>query len=289
MVPFDLVEPASLGEAVRLLDPDDPAVRPIGGGTALMLMMKSGFFRPKRLVSLRHAGERLRRIGVGAGGELRIGAMVRLSALERSAEVGSRFPVMAETLKTLSNRRVRNVATLGGHVAHADPHTDLPPVLIALNAQAVIAGPEGERTLPVEGLATGYYETALDGNELIAEIVVPPLGAARAAYWKCTTRAADDWPALGVAVSLGIEGSVIRKAGIVVSAATETPTRLTRAEAALNGRDVGEALLREAGRAAAEQAVVVADARGSASYKKRLIEVCVVRALKKALGEGGGP
>ena len=285
MVPFDLIEPASLHEAVALLDPDDPSVRPIGGGTALMLMMKSGFFQPTRLVSLRRAGEHLSRIALVEGGALRIGAMARLAALERAPEVRRGFPVIAETLRTLSNIRVRNVATIGGHLAHADPHTDLPPVLIALDAHVVIVGPAGERRLPVAALAKGYYETALAGNELIAEIVVPPLAGKRTAYWKCTARSADDWPALGVAVSLGVEGSTIREAAIVVSAATERPTRLAHAETSLAGRAIGEAVFKEAGRAAAEEAAVVADAHGSAAYKKRLVEICVVRALRKALGE----
>jgi aerobic carbon-monoxide dehydrogenase medium subunit len=285
VIPFDLVEPSSLREALALLDPDDPAVRPLAGGTALMLLMKSGFFRPKRLISLRAAGERLTTIRVESNGALRIGAMVRLRALERSPEL-QRFPVIGGTLRTLSNVRVRNVATLGGHLAHADPHSDLPPVLIALDGHLVLAGSRGERTVPVDGFATGLYETECRGNELIVEAVIPPLGAKRAAYAKCTTRSADDWPALGVAVAWDAGSGAVKAPRIVLGAATERPTRLKAAEAVIDGRTIDDTLLTRAGDAAAEEADVIGDSRGSVGYKKQLVKVYVTRALREAQSRG---
>ena len=143
---FELVEPSSLGEAMGLLDPDDPAVRPIAGGTALMLMMKSGFYRPRRLVSLRALGPALTIIDATREGVLDIGAMVRLSQIERSAVVRQAAPVLADMLLTHSNVRVRNVATVGGNLAHGDPHMDLPPVLIALGASVRVVGPAASAT-----------------------------------------------------------------------------------------------------------------------------------------------
>lgn len=285
-MPFDLVEPPSLGEALKLLDPDDPAVRPLAGGTALILLMKSGFFRPKRLVSLRAAGERLAGVRLAADGTLHVGAMVRFGALERSAEIRRAFPVIAQTLQTLSNVRVRNVATLGGHLAHADPHSDLPPVLIALDARLTLAGPRGERTVQVDGFATGLYETGCKGDELIVEAVVPPLGRKRAAYAKCTTRAADDWPALGVAVAWDEDDGRVGAPRIVLGAATERPTRLGAAEAVVAGRTLDDALVKRAGEAAAAEADVVGDARGSVAYKKQLVKVYVARALREAQARG---
>ena len=240
MMPFDLVEPGSLGEALALLDPGDPSVRPLAGGTALMLMMKSGLFRPKRLVSLRAAGERLSRVKTGTDGGLRIGAMVRLSTLERAPEIHRGFRVIARTLRTLANVRVRNVATLGGHLAHADPHADLPPVLIALGASIVAAGPSGERIIPAEQFATGIYETALKGDELIVEVTLPPPGNWRAAYAKCTTRSADDWPALGVAVAVEAAGTAVKEARVVIGAAVERPVRLKSAEDLLRGKSLDD-------------------------------------------------
>src|SRR5688572_2258029 len=121
MVPFELAEPTSLAAAIKLLDPDDETVRPIAGGTALMLMMKAGVFRPATLVSLRKIERRYAAITVARDG-LTIGAMTTLSDLERSADVRRHAPIITETLLTLSNVRVRNVATVGGAIAHGDPH-----------------------------------------------------------------------------------------------------------------------------------------------------------------------
>lgn len=283
MTPFDLVEPRSLKEAIALLDRDDPAVRPIAGGTALMLMMKSGLFRPQRLVSLRRIEPRFARIATDAAGALRIGAMARLAALEHSEAVRAHAPVVVRTMRTLANVRVRNVATVGGNLAHADPHLDLPPVWIALGAEVTVAGPAGERTLPVEELFIGYYETVLAHDEIVTELIVPPQGSRRTAYRKCTARSADDWPALGVAVSLAIEGDRIADARVAVGAATPRSMRLAGAEAALRGAVVGEAAFARAGAAAASEAEISGDDRGSAAYKRELLRVYLARAARAAV------
>lgn len=283
MTPFEIARPASLREAVGLLDPDDASVRPISGGTALMLMMKSGFFRPTRLVSLRSVEKSCSRIAIGPDGALRIGALATLSTVEYSRTVREAAPVIVKTLRTLSNVRVRNVAMLGGHIAHADPHMDLPPVLISLGSSVLVVGPSGERAIPVESLFKGYYETVIKRNELIAELIVPPQGARRAAYLKCTTRSADDWPALGVAVSLDTDGTVIRDAKVVISAATEKPARLAAAESVLRNAGIDDALLVRAGDAASDEAAVIADQHGAEDYKKQLVRVYVERAIRAAL------
>jgi carbon-monoxide dehydrogenase medium subunit len=251
-----------------------------------MLMMKAGVFRPARLVSLRAIAE-LSAISTQPDGTLRIGAMTSLSALERSALVRGHAPVVTRTLRTLSNVRVRNVATVGGNLAHADPHMDLPPVLIALDAQVVVTGREGERTLPVERLFAGYFETVLKRDELITALLVPAQSQRRAAYLKCTTRAVHDWPALGVAVSLDLAGNAVRGARIVVSAATEKPVRLPGAEAALAGGAADDAALRRAADAAAAEAETFEDAQGSAAYKRQLVRVYVRRAISAALARTG--
>lgn len=278
MRPFEFLEPLSLAEAVRLLDSDDPAIRPIGGGTALMLMMKSGLFQPRRLVSLRRIEESCRRIRVDRDGTLRIGATATLAEIERSADVARHASVIVQALRTLSNARTRNVATLGGHLAHADPHLDLPPVLAALGARLRTVGPQGERTIPVEALVRGYLETDLRRGEVVAEVIVPGEAGRQAVYRKYTARSADDWPSLGVAVALG-EASV----RIVIGAATDKPTRLVAAEAAL-GTARDDAGFRRAGDAAAAEASLVSDQHGSASYKKELLRVGVRRALAAAVG-----
>ena len=251
MAPFELAQPKTLQEAIALLR--DEGARPLSGGTALMLMMKAGVLRPARLVSLGKLG--LEKIEAGA--TLRIGAMTTLSALERSAEVRKGWPVITRTLRTLSNVRVRNVATIGGALAHADPHMDLPPLLSALGAQVRIAGKGGERTVPVEDLYAGYLENTLKAGELITHVEIPPLGKRRAAYLKCTTRSADDWPAVGVAVVLGDETRIF------VSAATDRPMRIAD-ESALAGLKIE------------------GDLHGSADYKRQLLRVYLKRAIDEA-------
>ena len=271
---------------LELLDPDDASVRPIAGGTALMLMMKAGVFQPARLVSLRGI-EALTVIGPAGEGALKIGAMTPLSIVEQSEAVRAHAPVITRTLRTLSNVRVRNVATVGGHLAHADPHMDLPPVLIALGATVTVAGRGGERTIPVAELFAGYFETVLARDELITELVIPAQGSRRATYLKCTTRAVHDWPALGVAISLDSESEMAREASIVISAATEKPTRLAAAEKVLRGARIEDALLLRVGEAAAEEAELISDGQGSAAYKKQLVRVYVARALRAALAQDG--
>jgi carbon-monoxide dehydrogenase medium subunit len=287
MIPFELAEPTSLAAAIKLLNPDDPTIRPIAGGTALMLMMKAGVFNPEKLVSLRKIESKYSSISADAKG-LRIGAMTTLGTLERSADVIRITPIISRTLRTLSNVRVRNVATVGGALAHGDPHMDLPPVLMALGATMTIIGPNGERQLAVEELFSGYYETVLEKNELIAEVHVPAQGSRKAAYYKVTTGSADDWPALGVAAVIEADGKAIKTARIVASAATDKATRLKATEALLNGKTVTDALLKEAGEAAVSESEFIADVRGSVPYKRELMKVYVRRAVSAALeGKNG--
>jgi carbon-monoxide dehydrogenase medium subunit len=285
VIPFEMVEPTSLQEAVGLLDPQEPTIRAVAGGTALMLMMKAGVFAPSRLVCLHRIEPKYSRIAFSDGGELQIGAMATLSELEHDANVAARLPVLKRALRRLSNPRVRNVARVGGALAHGDPHMDLPPVLAMLGARVAINGPKGERVLPLEQLYTGYYETVLDKNELITGATVPPLDARKTAYMKVTSRSADDWPALGVAVSFTLQDGAIRDPIVVVSAATEKLTRMTETEKVLHGAAPEVAALKRAGDAAAAEASILADAHGSAAYKRELLRVYVGRAVRQALAE----
>ncbi|MEO7402800.1 MAG: xanthine dehydrogenase family protein subunit M [Burkholderiales bacterium] len=282
MIPFELVEPTALSDALCQLDPNDTSIRPISGGTAVMLMMKAGVLRPRRLVSLRKIPG-LTDITATSDGGLRIGAMTPLALIERSSIVRKACPVLIGALRTLSNIRVRNVATLGGHLAHGDPHTDLPPLLAALGASVTVSGRNGSREVAVGALYRGYLETVLAADELISAVTIPATGSRKAAYLKCTTRSADDWPAVGVAVSLDAEGGVIRDVRIVVSAATDLPTRLQAAEAVLKDSTADARALERAGEAAVGELVIVGDQHGSAPYKRQLARVYIGRAVRAAL------
>ena len=246
-------------------------------------MMKMGIYEPQKLVSLRKIEPRYSEISATEGGGLRIGAITPLRQLETSAVVAERVPVISRTMRRLSNVRVRNVARLGGHLAHADPHLDLPPVLIALGATLVIAGPNGERTIAVEDLFQGYLETALAPDELITEVCVPA-STAHTAYLKHTTRSADDWPALGIAVALDMKEDTVSGARVAIGAATDTPRRLTEVETVLAGTVLDESAISKSGEAAMVEAEVHGDARGSAAYKRELIRVFMGRAIRQASG-----
>ena len=285
MIPFDMVEPASLQEAVALLDPEEPTIRAVAGGTALMLMMKAGVFTPTRLVCLHRIEPRYSRIALSDRGELQIGAMATLSEVEKDANVASRLPVVKRALRRLSNPRVRNVARVGGALAHGDPHMDLPPVLTMLGARVTVVGPNGERELPLEQLYSGYYETVLEKDELITAVTVPSLNGRKSAYMKVTSRSADDWPALGVAVSFALQNGALRDPVIVVSAATEKVTRLTSTEKVLHGAAPEDAVLQRAGEAAVAEVSILADAHGSAAYKRELLRVYLRRAVRQALAD----
>lgn len=283
---FELAHPASLGEAIALLDTDDPTVRPFAGGTALMLMMKTGVFQPSRLVNLGGIEPEHAAVAATPDGGLRVGAMATLTALEHAPDVIRLAPSVARAMKRLSNVRVRNAARVGGSLAHGDPHMDMPPVLAALGGEVIARGPAGERRIAIENLFSGYYETVLGQGELIAQVSLPPQRGWASAYLKCTTRSADDWPTLGVAVSLKLADRTVADARVMVSAATETLTRLPSAEAALRGATAEDAAFARAAEAAAAEAETIDDARGSAGYKTELLRVYLGRALAEATRNG---
>jgi carbon-monoxide dehydrogenase medium subunit len=279
---FELVEPATVDEAIALLDPGDAGIRAVAGATAIVPMMKTRLFQPTRLVSLRRIDGAMRGIDRHASG-LRIGALTTLTELEHSAAVASAAPVMSRALRTLSNVRIRNVATIGGHLAHGDPHMDLPPVLMTLGARVRVAGRGGGRWIDIDDLFLGYYQTAVSGGELLTEVEVtaqPP--GVRTWYEKFTALSADDWPTVGAAVWYRTDGGRIAEARVAVSAATERPLRVASAEAALTGSAANAETFRAAADAAAAAIEPLADIRGTASYKREMVRVHVRRALEKA-------
>ena len=284
MKAFEIVHPSTIEEAIESLDPDDPTIRPISGGTGLMLMMKSSLFAPTRLVSLNRVEDNYRGISEGPDRALTIGALATL----RSVEMSKLTPVVVrKTLKTLSNVRVRNVATIGGSLAHGDPHMDLPPVMVVLGASVTIKGPDGVRKICLEDFYKGYYETSLALNELICSLHVPAQVGKRVGYKKITTRSADDWPSLGVAVSLTGKGNAVGEAKVVVGAAAETPTRLVETESLLTGAIINDNVLKQMGDTAADEAELISDPQGSTAYKRELLRVTLKRVVKTLIQEEG--
>lgn len=283
MSAFELVEPRTLEDALDLMDTDEPGVRPFGGGTALMLMMKAQLFKPVRLVSLRRVGGPL--FGISAMKDfIRMGAMTTLAQLDQSPLIRLQLPVIGKTMSTLANVRIRNVATLGGGLAHGDPHLDLPPVWAALGARARLVSTRGEREIAAEEMTAGYYETNIQPGEIITHIDVPVRTGWVSAYSKVTTRAAHDWPALGLAMSLRLDGGRVSDLRLFLSAAVDKPTRLVGAEKVLRGALPGPAVFKHAGEAAVAEAGIESDSRGARDYKNQLLRVYLTRGLTDLTG-----
>ena len=285
MLPFELLKPTSFDEAIELLSLNPENSKSIAGGTALMQMMKSQIFTPTQVVSLRNIKDSSY-IKVAPNGELKIGALTKLSDLENSALLATHAPIICHAMIKLANVRVRNAATIGGALSHGDPHMDLPPILCCLSANVHTISPEGERTISVDNLHLGYYETRLEPNELIYEITLPANISHYSSYVKCTTRSADDWPALGVAVNLTIEANHIKTSRIFMGSIADTPIRLIELEKRLSTKELTPALLASAADLVSEEIDPTSDHLGSADYKRQLAKVYVKRALLEAYTNG---
>lgn len=278
-----LERPTDLDAAVALLAADEDA-RPVGGGVSLTLLLRNGFAAPGLLVDLGRLRGELRGIRRDDDGALRIGALTTLREIETSALVAEHSPVLAAACTWLASTRIRNTATIGGHLGHADPHQDLPPVLLALGAQVEVAGPAGARTLPLDDLLVGYYETSLEQGELITAVRVPAATApARGKYVKTTARTVEDWPAVGVAVRASVVDGRVAEASVAVGSVTVRAHLRPAARDLLVGQAPTEELVAAAARAAADGLDYTGDSFGSAAYKQTVVRVTTRRALQEVL------
>jgi carbon-monoxide dehydrogenase medium subunit len=281
---FEWVEPKTMAEALNYLSLDDTNIRMVSGGTALMLMMKSGVFAPTKLVNLRSV-QGFSDISV-KDNHLCIGSLTSLTEIEHSALVEKELSVLKEVMKKLSNVRVRNAARLGGALSHGDPHMDLPPLLSCLDASVRIQSKDSTRVMQVQDLYVGYYETALEKNELITEVLIPLKPKYHSVYMKCTTRSADDWPALGVAVNLQSNKNTIEDIRIVLGAVCEVPTTLSLTQAFLTNKSINDAVLDEAAAIALTEISPLSDELGSSEYKLHLVSIYVKRAIQALMNKG---
>jgi aerobic carbon-monoxide dehydrogenase medium subunit len=276
--------PDTLEEALETLAGGDDDVRILGGGTGLTLLIRYGFFVPTTLVSLQRIASSHAAIELLPDGRTRIGGMATLRDLERDAGLVSRYPLLAQALGRLASVRVRNVAQLGGAIAHGHPQMDVPPVLLALGAEVEVRSRRGARTLASDDLFLGYYETAVERDEVITSVVLPTAQGLRSTYHKVTARLHDDWPALGVAVALHVEDGAIAAPRVAVGAIADRPQRVDAAEEALSGASVGDVDLREVAESAAETLDLHDGPAGSADYQRQLLAVHLRRALESVVG-----
>lgn len=286
MIPFEYRTPKSLKEVHANLKEFGSDAKLVAGGTALIIMMKQRLVRPSCLISLRSV-RGLNGIELQNGG-LRIGGLATHRQLETSPLIRRRLPMLAETYHHVATLRVRNMATVGGGLAHADPNQDPPPSLIALGATLKATSANGSRVIPMDEFFKDYYETVLNPDELITEVMVPKLPPnSGAAYIKFLPRTADDYATVSAAAVLTLDKSnkTIADVRIALGSVGVTPIRATAAEAVLRGQPLKTEAFAEAGEKAKEAVDPISDFRGSAGYKKDMAAVFVRRALEKALGD----
>jgi len=289
MIPasFDYEAPRSLDEAVSLLSRRRDEAKVLSGGQSLLPLLKLRLGQAGLLVDigripgLEYVKEE--------GGTLRIGGRTREAALERSEVVRARYPLLADTAAVIADPLVRNLATVGGNLAHGDPANDHPATMLALGARVVARGPKGEREIPVDQFFKGIFTTALGPDEILTEIRIPqPPPGSGGAYLKLERKVGDfATAAAAVQLTLNKKGEVER-AGIALTNAGPTPVRAQEAERYLQGKRVDAAAAAEAARLAAGAARPTADRRGSVEYKREMARVLVGRALLKAAQRAEG-
>ena len=293
MIPgsFNYHAPSSLDEAIKLLDDLGDDAKILAGGHSLIPMMKLRLAEPTHLVDINGLSD-LNYIKE-QNGYLCIGAMTREADLETSDLVAEKYPILKDTSEVIADPLVRNLATVGGNLAHGDPANDHPATMVALDAEIVVNGPVrmltgGERTISVDDFFVGPLTTALEENEILTEIKVPtPEGKFGAAYQKLE-RKVGDYAIAGAAAALHFDGDTCSKAGIGLTNVGPTPVRASEAQDALVGTTVSQEDADKAGELAAAASQPVGDHRGSEEYKRAIVRILTSRAIMQAKERSGG-
>jgi carbon-monoxide dehydrogenase medium subunit len=288
MIPgaFDYFAPSTLPEAIALLQQHGEDAKILAGGHSLIPLMKLRLAEPAYLIDINRIG------GLAyikeEEGELRIGALTREADLDASALVRVRYPLLADTARVIADPLVRNMATVGGNLAHADPANDHPATMLAYGARVVATGPRGERIIPITDFFVGLFATALAPDEILTEIRIPmPSSRSSGAYVKLE-RKVGDYATAAVAVQITLDaGGACEYAGVGLTAVDSTPIKAARAEAELRGRALDDANIRAAAQIASEECDPTADLRGSVEYKRAMVKELTKRALTKARERAG--
>lgn len=287
MPSFAFLRPRSLDEAVTLLDRYDGGAKAVAGGTALTIMLRQRLIAPEAVVSL-DALPGLRSIEV-EGGEIHLGALVTHRDVELSPVVRQQIPVLSSAFGTVASVRIRNAATVGGVLAEADYASDPPAVFRALDAVVEVHGPNGARTIPVADFILGFYETALEPNEIVTgvRVPIPPPGTA-GVYKKFQTRSSEDRPCLGVAALVRLAGDgTCEDLRVAVGAAADVPQRFEDIEAVGRGVELTDDVIRTIADRYADSIDTLDDMRGSSWYRTETIRVWVRRAIEEARDAAG--
>jgi carbon-monoxide dehydrogenase medium subunit len=288
MIPpaFEYLRPTTVPEAIVLLQLHGDQAKILSGGQSLIPMMKLRLARPAYLIDINRIS------GLSYvkedGGFLKIGGLTRESELEASPLIRSKYPIILDTARVIADPQVRNLATVGGNLAHGDPANDHPATMLALKAQVVATGPQGERVIPIEEFFLSLFSTALEPGEILTEIRVPAATPrSGGAYFKLE-RKVGDFATAAVAAQLTLDGAhVAESVGMGLTNVGPKPLKAAKAENFLRGKKVDPASIGQAAQFAAEESQPSTDLRGPAEYKKGLVKELARRALVRALERAG--
>lgn len=288
MIPpsFEYLRPNSVSEAIALLQQHGEEAKILSGGQSLIPMMKLRLARPGYLIDINRIS------GLSYikedGGFLKIGGLTREAEIEASPLIRSKYPLLLDTASVIADPQVRNLATVGGNLAHGDPANDHPAAMIALSAQIVATGAKGERIIPIEDFFVSLFTTALQGDEILTEIRIPvPPARSGGAYFKLE-RKVGDFATAAVAVQLTLdEKGNVQKIGIGLTNVGATPLKSKSAENSLRGKKLDGGAIAQAAESAAKDAQPSPDLRGPAEYKRGLIQELTKRALERARERAG--
>jgi aerobic carbon-monoxide dehydrogenase medium subunit len=288
MIPpsFEYLRPKTVPEAVRMLEQHGAEAKILSGGQSLIPMMKLRLARPgflidiNRIAGLSYVKEE--------GGYLKIGGLTREAELEASPLVRTKYPILFDTAHVIADPQVRNMATVGGNLAHGDPANDHPATMMALGAQVVATGPKGERLISIENFFLSLFSTALQPEEILTEIRIPvPPARSGGAYFKLE-RKVGDFATAAVAAQLTLdEKGICQKVGIALTNVGPTPVKARKAEEFLRGKKLDEANIKQAAQLAADESAPSPDLRGPVEYKKGLVKELAKRALSRAVERAG--
>jgi len=289
MIPpsFEYFRPKTIPEAIALLQQQGDEAKILSGGQSLIPMMKLRLARPACLIDINQIA------GLAyikeEGGYLKIGGLTREADLEASELVRSKYPIIFETTSLIADPLVRNLATVGGNLAHGDPANDHPATMLALGAQIVATGPHGERIIPVEDFFVSFFTTVLEHEEILTEIRIPiPPPRSGGAYFKLE-RKVGDFATVGVAAQVTAdEQGACQKAGLGLTNVGPTPLKAKQAEDFLSGKTLDGSTIKQAAELAAGESQPADDLKGSAEYKRDMVRVLTARALHLAFERAKG-
>lgn len=277
---FEYLAPTTLDEALAVLEEHGDEAKVLAGGQSLIPLMKLRFASPGVLIDINGISEldRLEEVG----GALHLGALVRHKACERSELLQARYGTLGDAAPMISDPIVRNLGTVGGSLAHADPQGDWGSVMLAMRAEIIVRGPNGERTIPIDEFFQGPFTTALEPTEILTDVRIPDPGMRAGGTYLKLERKVGDFATVAVAVHVSFSDGAVGRAGIALTGVGPRNLRARAAEEALSGKTLDDEAIGEAGRLAAEAAEPRDDMRGSADYKRNVVRVFVERGLRKA-------